>query len=221
MQSARPQLDLAVDAWLGAVAREGWHGASLDSAAAGSGLPAAEIMARGGDRMDAALALADFAAREAAVGAAGPGPVRERLFDGLMRGLDALQARRDAVLAIAAARDPGLLLLLAARSGPAIRRLAAAAGMGLDGIRGQLRLAALSALAARLFAAWQQDESPDMAASMAELDRLLARAERAETEGLNPDLIGLPGLRSLVDRLPWRAGRGDRDPPPSPDPAAE
>jgi hypothetical protein len=93
--------------------------------------------------------------------------------------------------------------------------------VGVDGVRGQLRLAALGGLAARLFLTWRQDESPDMAATMAELDRLLERAERAETEGLSADLIGLPGLRSLADRLPWRAGRGDRDPPPSPDPAGE
>jgi hypothetical protein len=211
----------AVDAWLGAVAREGWHGASLESASAGSGIPSAEIMARAGDRLDAALAVADHAAREAFLGAAGAGTARERLFDGLMRGLDVLQARREAVLAVAAARDPGVLMLLAGRSGPALRRLATAAGVGVDGVRGQLRLAALGGLAARLFLTWRQDESPDMAATMAELDRLLERAERAETEGLSADLIGLPGLRSLADRLPWRAGRGDRDPPPSPDPAGE
>jgi hypothetical protein len=184
-------------------------------------MPGSDIIALAGDRMDAALALADVAAREAAIGAAGPGSVRERLFDGLMRGLDVLQAKRDAVLAIVAARDPGLMLQLAGRSGPAIRRLAMAAGIDVGGVRGQLRMAALSALAARLFATWRQDESPDMAASMAELDRLLERAERAETEGLSPDLIGLPGLRSLADRLPWRAARDDRGPPPSPGPTAE
>lgn len=213
--------EAAVQAWLSAIAREGWFGATLDAAATGAGLPAAEIMALAGDRMDAALALADVAAREAAVGAAAPGSTRERLFDGLMRGLDTLQGQREAVLAIATARDPGLMMMVVGRSGPAIRRLAMAAGVGIDGWRGQLRLAGLAALASRLLATWRDDDSPDMAATMAELDRLLERAERAETEGLSPDLIGLPGLRSLADRLPWRAGRDDRDLPPSPGPSAE
>jgi hypothetical protein len=215
------EADAAVAAWLGAVAHDGWHGATLESAAAGAGLAADDIQAAAGDRLDAALALFDGAAREAALAAAAPGTTRDRLFDGLMRGLDRLQAERPAVLAMAAARDPGLLLPVAGRSGAALRRLAMAAGVDIGGLRGPLRLAALGALGARLFAVWRGDDSPDMAATMAELDRLLARAERAETEGFSVDLLGLPGLSSLADRLPLRAGRGDRDPPPSPDPLAE
>lgn len=213
--------DAAAKAWLAAIAADGWHAATLDQAAEGPGVAAADIVATLGDKFDAAGWLADTALRQAAIGAAGPGSSRDRLFDGMMQGLDALQAERAAVLAMWAARDPGLLLLVIGRSGAGLRRLALAAGVTIEGPRGQLRLAALGALVTRLFHVWRADESADLAASMAELDRLLARAERAEAEGLSADLIGLPGLRSLVDRLPWRAGRGDRDPPPSPDPTGE
>jgi hypothetical protein len=125
------------------------------------------------------------------------------------------------VLAIWGSRDPGVLVLLAGRGGLHVRRLAQAAGMAIDGPRGQLRLAGLAALIAQAFAAWRRDDSADMAATMAELDRLLERAERAETEGLSPDLVGLPGLSALVSRLPWRRGSGDPAPPPSADPGAE
>ena len=147
--------------------------------------------------------------------------MRERLFDGLMRGFDALQGRRGAALAIWNSRDPGVTLLLAGRAGLHLRRLAMAAGADVSGVRGQLRLAALGALCLQAFTAWRADESADMAATMAELDRLLERAERAETEGLTPDLIGLPGLSALVSRLPGRrAGAASGDPalPPSPGP---
>jgi hypothetical protein len=211
----------ARDAWLGAIAAQGWRRANLDEAARLSGLPI-EALHAFGDRLDALVALQDHVAAEAAAGAAqAQGSVRDRLFDGLMRGFDAAQEVRPAILAIWASRDPGVFLLLGARAGLHVRRLARASGIEVEGVRGRLRLAALSALIAQAFAAWRSDESADMAATMAELDRLLERAERAETEGLSPDLIGLPGLSSLVSRLPWQRASGDPAPPPSGDPAAE
>jgi hypothetical protein len=211
----------ARDAWLGAIASQGWRRAGLDEAASLSGLSADTLRAFG-DRIDALVALQDHVAAEAAAGAAeSHGTVRDRLFDGLMRGFDAAQQARAAVLAIRASRDPGVFLLLGGRAGLHVRRLALASGIDAEGVRGQLRLAALSGLIAKAFAAWRSDESADMAATMAELDRLLERAERAETEGLSPDLVGLPGLSSLVSRLPWRRASGDPAPPPSGDPAAE
>lgn len=208
--------------WLAAIAEQGWRRASLADAARLSGLTEDEVRTQAGDRVDALAALQDRVAAEAASGAAeSGGSVRDRLFDGLMRGFDAAQEERAAVLAIWNSRDPGVLLLLAGRGGLHLRRLAQAAGADVQGPRGQFRLAGLTALIAQAFATWRADDSADMSATMAELDRLLDRAERAETEGLSPDLLGLPGLSSLFSRLPWRRGSGDPAPPPSGDPAAE
>jgi ubiquinone biosynthesis protein COQ9 len=210
-----------VDAWLAAIGEIGWRGASLDETARLSGLAADDIRAAG-DRMDALAVLQDRVATEAALGAAeAGGSVRDRLFDGLMRGFDTAQVHRKAVLAIWASRDPGAALLLAGRAGLHVRRLAIAAGVEVSGPRGRARLLGLAALVVQAFAAWRQDDSADMAATMAELDRLLERAERAETEGLSPDLIGLPGLSGLFSRLPWRRGSDDQAPPPSGGPAPE
>lgn len=212
----------ALAGWLAAIGEKGWRRATLEDAARHAELPPAEVRAGAGDRVDALAALQDHVAAEAAAGAAeAQGSVRDRLFDGLMRGFDAAQANRAAVLAIWSSRDPGVLLLLAGRAGLHVRRLAQAAGVDIGGPRGRLRLAALTALIVQAFAAWRRDDSADMAATMAELDRLLERAERAETEGLSPDLIGLPGLSSLVSRLPGSRGSGDPAPPPSAGPAAE
>jgi ubiquinone biosynthesis protein COQ9 len=211
----------AVDAWLAAIAELGWRGATLDEAARLSGLAADDIRAAG-DRIDALAALQDRVAAEAALGAADAGgSVRDRLFDGLMRGFDAAQAHRPAVLSIWSSRDPGVALLLAGRAGLHVRRLALAARADVSGPRGQLRLAGLAGLVAQAFAAWRKDDSADMSATMAELDRLLDSAERAESEGLSPDIIGLPGLSSLFSRLRGWRGRGDPALRPSADPAAE
>lgn len=212
----------ALGGWLSAIGEKGWRRVTLEDAARHADLTTDEIRTNAGDRVDALAALQDHVAAEAASSAAeAQGSVRDRLFDGLMRGFDAAQANRAAVLAIWASRDPGVLLLLAGRGGLHVRRLAQAAGADIQGPCGQLRLAALTALIAQAFTAWRHDDSADMSATMAELDRLLERAERAETEGLSPDLVGLPGLSSFVSRLrSWR-GSGDPAPPPSDGPAAE
>ncbi len=211
----------ARNAWLGAIALQGWRAATIDDAADYSGFQPADILRLVGDQVDATAAFLDHVAAEAVAGAAGPGTVRDRLFDGIMRGFDALQAQREAAIALWLARDPGLGLLLAARAGPSIRRLASAAGAGVTGLRGQLRLAALAAISLRAFDTWRKDESPDMTATMAELDRLLDKAERAEREGPGFDLLGLPGLASLTARLPFARAGGKQPEPVSSDPAGQ
>ena len=224
-----PRREQALEGWLSAISDAGWRKATLEGAAAASGLSPAELIAALGDRFDALAAFQDRVAQEAALGCAGGSAVRERLFDGMMQAFDLLQAHRGAVLALARSRDPGVAALVAGRAGLHVRRLALAAGMNLSGVKGHLRLVALSALCWQAFAAWRTDDSADMASTMAELDRLLARAERAETEGLSPDLLGLPGLTALFDRLRLprlfqserQGGRGDPVPPPSPGPSAE
>jgi len=193
-------LDLHVAAWLAAIAEQGWHDATLHRAAELSGLPSAAIISGAGDRLEAVSLFQDWAAREAAVAAAGDGTVRERLFDGMMRGFDVLQEHREAVLRLWKSRDPGLFALAIGRAGPGLRRLAIAAGADVGGVRGQLRLLALAGLGARAFDAWSRDESPDMSATMAELDRLLEKAEQAETEGFSLGLVGLSGLPNPFDR---------------------
>lgn len=216
--------DAAVDAWLRAIADHGWRDVTIDHAATTSGISAEALITLVGDKFDAAKAFQDRVSTEAAKGAAGSGATKDRLFDGLMRGFDALQAQRPAVLALFDSHDPGLATLLAGRARTGFRRIAGSAGVPVDGLRGEMRLAALAAIVGKVFTRWRTDGSADMAATMAELDKLLVRAERAETEGLSPDLLGLPGLGSIFDRLPGfgpRSGRDDQAPRSSPDPSAE
>lgn len=194
-----PGREAAVQAWMAVIGRDGWRAATLSAAAEEAGCAAESLVAKVGDAIDAVSAFIDHVGREAALAAATDGTVRDRLFAGLMAGADALSAQRAAVEALIAARDPGLVALVVAKAGPALRRLASAAGVEVTGVRGAARVAALGAIAARVFHVWRRDDSPDMARTMAELDSQLARAEQAATEGLSPSLLGLA--------LPW--GRRD------------
>lgn len=193
--------EAALGGWLSAIAGAGWRRASVEDAAAAAGLTTGQVLAAVGDRYGAVACLQDWLADAVADGAATGADVRERLFDGLMQGFDLLQEHRAAVLAIRNSRDPAVAALVMGRVPWHVRRIAVAAGMRVGGLRGRARLLALGALCLRAFSAWRTDGSADMSATMAALDRLLDKAERAEREGLSPDLVGLPGLTALVGRL--------------------
>jgi hypothetical protein len=200
-----------LDAWLAVIARDGWRAATLDAVVEETGRDRFDLAREIADPIDALGGfLDDISASALEASARAEGSVRDRLFDGIMAGFDRLQAHRAAVKAMINARDPAVPALIALRAGTATRRLAAASGMSTVGLSGGLRVAALSGLLARALHAWRKDESADMAATMAELDRLLDQAERAAVDGLRALFPAFPGL-----------GRSDRAPEPAPDPQGE
>ncbi len=105
---------------------------------------------------------------------------RERLFDVLMRRLEALGEYRDAVRSLARAvrRDPLLAVgfnRLALRSE---QWMLAAAGIDSAGLKGHARAQAMVVLFSRVVRVWLRDDDPGLARTMATLDRELATAER-------------------------------------------
>ena len=104
---------------------------------------------------------------------------RDRLFDVLMRRFDALNAHRAAVVNImdAQACDPLSALALAPRVFCSLSLMLEAADIDVNGVAGALRVKGLAAVWLATLRVWRGDESPDMAATMAALDRNLGRAE--------------------------------------------
>ena len=213
-----PARERALSGWMKAIAASGWKAASAEAAAPAAGIGPMELRATLGDRFAALAFLQDEIANAAVRAAAeGEGGVRTRLFDGFMAGFDVLQAHRPAVLAIWKARNPPIALLVGGRIGLQLRRLALAAGVEIgrvrggtiiSRVRGGARQLVLTAICWRSFRVWLADESADMAATMAALDRMLDRAGRAETEGISPDLFGLPGLSPFFGGLCGRRPAG-------------
>jgi hypothetical protein len=121
-------------------------------------------------------------ADQAALGETAPeGPVRDRLFDMIMRRIDVLQAHRAGMIALLRylPSDPPAALLLAMLSRRSMEWLLAGAGVSTHGVRGALRVKGLLAVWLWTVRAWQRDESEDLGATMAALDTALQRAERA------------------------------------------
>lgn len=104
---------------------------------------------------------------------------KDRLFDVLMRRFDALAPYRNALQSIYAAvlRDPPALAALNQLALNAHRYMLAAAGIQAEGPVGALKLQGLALAYAHVFKIWLDDESEDLAKTMAALDRELLRGE--------------------------------------------
>jgi AcrR family transcriptional regulator len=136
---------------------------------------------------------------------------RERLFEVLMRRLEALTPYKNAVRSLmrSAARNPGLGLTLNAMALRSQTWMLTAAGIGTGGPRGALRTQGAALLFGRVLAVWVDDETSDLDRTMAALDRGLASAER--WSGFLDDLMCIPAV--LCRGLPRgrRARRFDDD----------
>ena len=147
-------------------------------------------------------------------------PTRERLFDVLMRRLDAMTPYKPALRRIAYVLRGEPLSMLALNSVMlnSHRYMLAAAGIDTEGPLGQLKLQGVVIAFARVTQVWLDDEDPALARTMAKLDkeirngeRLMERAEDARR--LTAPLRALG--RSLLDRRPSarRAPDGDETDP--------
>jgi AcrR family transcriptional regulator len=174
----------ALDAFLALIAEKGMADVSLREIAGAAGLGVAELYALFPDK---AALVAAFMARIDAEVLAGAEPsldpdetARDRLFDAMMRRYDALRPHRAALRAIhkAGARDP----LLALGLGPALRRSMAAmleaASIPSDGLPGAVRQNGLLAIHYAVSRVFDGDDSQDLSATMAALDRRLKTAEK-------------------------------------------
>ena len=106
-------------------------------------------------------------------------PVRERLFDVLMRRLEILNPHREAVRSLvrSARRNPPLALALNSLAVRSQQWMLTAAG-------------GLAALFGGVLRTWIHDDDPGLARTMAALDRALARGQRFA--GLMDDLCRIP-----------------------------
>jgi hypothetical protein len=108
------------------------------------------------------------------------GTIRDKLFDLLMRRIDALQAHRAGVIALLRAlpSEPPTALLLACATQRSMRWMLQAAGVSTAGLRGELRVRGLAGVWVWTLRAWERDESADLSGTMAALDAALRRAGR-------------------------------------------
>jgi AcrR family transcriptional regulator len=152
-------------------------------------------------------------------------PVKERLFDVLMRRLDALAPYKLGLEAISdwTRRDPLAAIAINRMVVNSMRFMLEAAGIESEGPVGPLKLQGLALAWMRVLRVWFRDDDPGLASTMAALDRELARGGSfvARAEDLNRLVSPLFSLaRSLFERRPRRApshrgGHGERTDEPA------
>lgn len=156
----------------------GWRRASIVEAARIAGLDLARTRQRFPSKLVVLMRFGSLADQAALTGAATEGPVKDRLFDIIMRRFDVLQAHRAGVLAVldAAMMDPLLGLFLARLSARSMEWMLEAAGISASGLRGRLRVKGLLGVWLWSVRAWRVDDSTDLAATMTATDKALDRA---------------------------------------------
>jgi hypothetical protein len=107
-------------------------------------------------------------------------PARERIFDVLMRRLDALEPYKPALRRIfrELRYDPLSLAALHQVAVNSMRFMLAAAGINTEGPLGTLKLQGMVAVYSKTMRTWLDDDDPALARTMARLDRELRRGER-------------------------------------------
>lgn len=201
-----------VDAALTLAETKGWRDLSMAEIAEAAGVPLAEalkvtpsktaILSAFSQKIDAQV-LNDVEDE------AGDEPARDRLFDVLMSRYDLLWTYRPALRAILGdlPTDPGALVGAMSPALESVQWMLEAADIDTSGVRGALRVRAIGVIYAANLRVWLNEESKDMAKTMADLDRRLRRAESLmeQASGMVDNVSGL--MRSSFEALSGLASR--------------
>lgn len=185
------------------VGQHGWHRLSLVEAARDAGLPVDQVRARYPFKACVLTALSRLADEAALQGDHEGLPLRDVLFDLLMRRFDVFQEHRTGLRTVlhTLPRDPALAALIATATLDSLRWVADYAGLDRRGLSGAIRLNSLGVIWTHAVRAWEKDDTPDLSSTMNALDHALNRAERfgmlkslytQETEGDTEEDSGLP-----------------------------
>ncbi|WP_135470113.1 TetR family transcriptional regulator [Crenalkalicoccus roseus] len=176
-----PETRLVAALWQ-VVAAHGWEGLTMRRVAAAAAMPLEELRQRCPGRLDL-LRLHGMVMDRAVLAGTVPdqgGSARDRIFDAVMRRIDAMQPHRAGILRLFEdlRRDPLLALMLLAELPRSMAWTLEAAEVETGGPAGLLRAKGLGAVWLATLRTWSRDDSADLGATMAALDRALDRAEQ-------------------------------------------
>lgn len=163
------------------IAQKGWFGTHPASLAEKAGMTLAQVHALFPRKLDLLSGLAK--AIDEDVLAEGPAeadePARDRLFEVMMRRMDALQDRRETIerLMTDLPRDPAAAFHRLLTVPGSMAWMLQAALIDTGGLEGALKVRALAVIYGLVLPVWRKDKSDDLSATMKALDERLRIAE--------------------------------------------
>ncbi|MFQ5954733.1 MAG: TetR family transcriptional regulator [Kiloniellales bacterium] len=173
-----------VDTALAAAAERGWQSLSLNDIADAAGLPLSKVYPVFGSKRAILDAFAQRIDEQVLAGQpkewAEEDTPRDRLFDVMMRRIDALTPHKAGVGAVmrSLGRDPVAALCGTPQLVRSMSWMLEAAGIDSHGPAGVIRTRGLALLWLSTLQVWLADDTPDAAKTMAALDARLRRADR-------------------------------------------
>jgi AcrR family transcriptional regulator len=177
------EVDRLINAALRLIARHGWRRLSMAAIAAEASLPILTLYRTFPSKqaiLRAFFRRIDETVLAALLDADPDERPRDRVFDLLMRRFDALRPHRDAieVLGRELPGDPVAALALGAALLRSMGWMLEAAGIATDGLRGAVAAKLTAGAYVATLRVWLRDDTPDLAQTMAALDRRLRGVER-------------------------------------------
>lgn len=190
-KSAQNIREKAVKAALALAAAQGWLETSMADIAKKAKISMADMHDHFEDRFDILAAYGRIIDKKIMEAVGNPDPdlsPRDRLFDIMMERFDVLNEERDGVCAILRSFcfDPKQAVISLPHLGRSMSWMLEASGIETGGYKGAIKVMGLTGLYLKTLKTWKDDDSEDMAKTMAELDKNLGRAEKwAESFGLS------------------------------------
>jgi len=180
--------DRIIEAAMARIAEQGWRRVSLAAIADAAGLPILRVYRTYRSKTAILRGLArriDEAVLAAPLDIEADERPRDRIFDLLMRRFDALQPYKPAFAKLRRELpfDPPAALAAGAALLHSIAWMLEAAGISTTGVGGIIAVKLTAAAYVAAQRVWSSDDSPDLAPTMAELDRRLRGIERWLTTG--------------------------------------
>lgn len=172
--------DDIVTAALALAAERGWRAVSLAEIAGRADMKLADLVERTPTKTAILDAYTQRVDRSMMEGKTDIGEtIRDRLFDVVMRRFEAMAPDRAALSAIlrGSGDDPWALACGACRLYSSMALTLETAGISSSGLGGLARVQALAMIYLVVLRAFVDDDSPDLARTMAALDKALSRAE--------------------------------------------
>ncbi|UIY41622.1 TetR/AcrR family transcriptional regulator [Methylobacterium radiotolerans] len=220
-----PPREAAVEALKRLAAEQPWNDIEVSDIAREAGLTLAELrdlFPSKGAVLGGLTRIIDRKVLEGDLTGLEEEPSRERLFDVLMRRLDAMEPYKPALRRIAYALrgEPLSMLALNGVMLNSHRYMLAAAGIDTEGSLGQLKLQGVVIAFARVTQVWLDDDDPALARTMARLDKEIRNGERIMERAEDVRRLTAPLRaigRSFLERRPRERRSRDGD---ETDPAA-